>query len=412
MMNSLFESALGIKTPWHIQNLQFDEANKTLIIEIDFKRGTRFAYPGIDGLHPVHDTQIKRYRHLNFFQHECFLEVRVPRVKLPDGTVKIIEPEWSGKLDGFTLLFEALVVFLAQHSTFAFVANLLKISWHRVHAICTKYVNIALEHADLSEIHSIAIDETSCKKGHEYLTIVADMTQRRVVHVTPGKDAKTIDSFATYLQAHQGTPGQITSVSIDMSPAFIKGVSESLPDAQVTFDKFHVIAHASTALDETRRSEQKHESVLKGARWPLLKDTSHLNPEQREDRDILFAKHAQLRTVRAWCYREDLRDTLECKQIHVMEKKLKQWCTNVMRSKVEKMKRVAKMIRKHMDGIVQWARSRQTNGYIEALNGLFQAAKRKARGYTRFDTMRTVLFLIGGKLDFSSINPHVESYGR
>jgi transposase len=412
MMNVLFQSALGIKAPWHIHNLQFDEPKKTLVIEIDFQRGTRFAYPGIDGLHPVHDTQTKRYRHLNFFQHECYLEVRVPRVKLPDGSVKIIQPEWSGKLDGFTLLFEAFIVFLAQHSTFAFVANLMNISWHRIHAICTKYVDLALDNADLSTVHAVAIDETSCKKGHEYLTIVADMTQRRVVHVTPGKDAKTIESFATYLQGHKGLPEQITSVSIDMSPAFIKGVSASLPRAKITFDKFHVIAHASSALDETRRSEQKNESILKGTRWALLKDTGNLNAEQREERDMLFSQHAKLRTVRAWCYREYLRDILECKQINVLEKKLQQWCTNVMRSKVEKMKRVAKMIRNHMDGIVNWARSRQTNGYIEALNGLFQAAKRKARGYTRFGTMRTVIFLIGGKLDFSSINQHVGMYAR
>lgn len=412
MMNSLFESALGIKAPWHIRNLQFQEAEKTLLIEIDFNRGTRFAYPGTDGLHPVHDTQTKRYRHLNFFQHECFLEVRVPRVKLPDGTVKLVEPEWSGKLDGFTLLFEALVIFLAQHSTFAFVANLLNISWHRVHAICTKYVDLSLENADLSTLHAVAVDETSCRKGHDYLTIVADMTQRRVVHVTPGKDAKTIESFATYLQEHKGSPEQISSVSIDMSPAFIKGVGDSLPNAQITFDKFHVIAHASTALDETRRSEQKQEIALKGSRWPLLKDTGSLTASQKQDRDLLLTKHAQLRTVRAWCYREDLRVILNCKQIHVMEKKLKQWCTNVMRSKVEKMKRVANMIRKHMDGIVAWARSRQTNGFIEALNGLFQAAKRKARGYTRFATMRTVIFLIGGKLDFSPINQHVVAYAR
>ena len=85
---------------------------------------------------------------------------------------------------------------------------------------------------------------------------------------------------------------------------------------------------------------------------------------------------------------------------------LAQWCTNVMRSKVEAMKDVARMIRKHFDGIVAWTQTRQTNGFIEALNGLFQAAKRKARGYTRFKTMRTVLFLIAGKLDFSPINPH------
>ncbi|WP_249678826.1 transposase, partial [Cupriavidus necator] len=92
--------------------------------------------------------------------------------------------------------------------------------------------------------------------------------------------------------------------------------------------------------------------------------------------------------------------------INVVSAMLEQWCTNVMRSKVEPMKEVARMIRKHFDGIVAWTQTRQTNGFLEALNGLFQAAKRKARGYVSFKTMRTVIFLIAGKLDFSAINPH------
>jgi transposase len=98
MMNPLFEAALGLKSPWYIRQLNFEEANKTLTIEIDFVSGSRFEYPGIAGLHPVHDTQTKRYRHLNFFQHECFLEVRVPRLKLPDGSVKLYEIVWQSSL--------------------------------------------------------------------------------------------------------------------------------------------------------------------------------------------------------------------------------------------------------------------------------------------------------------------------
>jgi len=105
-------------------------------------------------------------------------------------------------------------------------------------------------------------------------------------------------------------------------------------------------------------------------------------------------------------YREQLREILDRKQIHVVSKMLRRWCGNVMRSKVEPMKDVARMIRRHFDGIVAWAQTRQTNGFIEAINGLFQAAKRKARGYASFKTMRTVLFLIAGKLDFSALNPH------
>jgi transposase len=406
MHNKLFETALGISTPWFIQGLDFDENKKLLVINIDFVAGTRFAHPDAEGLHPVHDTQIKRLRHLNFFQHETVLEVRVPRVKLPDGGTRVVDPDWAGKLDGFTLLFEAMVLAFCRHMPFSVVAKMVGLSWHRVHAICTRYVNIALADANLSSVTNVALDETSARKGHDYLTIAADMDERKVIFVTPGKDSVTIQTFAEYLTEHQASADQVASISIDMSPAFIKGVEDHLPNARITFDKFHVIAHASDAVSATRRIEQKIDPELKGMRWTLLKNRDKLCKDQRDDLDSLLAQYTTRRTARAWLYREQLRDILNRKQINVVSTALSQWCTNVLRSKVEPMKEVARMIRNHFDGIVAWSQTRQTNGFIEAINGLFQAAKRKARGFTRFETMRTVLFLIAGKLDFSKINPH------
>jgi len=406
LQNQLFAAALGISKPWYVRGIDFDAARKVLTIGIDFVAGSRFPAPGVEGAHPVHDTQTKRLRHLNFFQHECFLEVRTPRVKLPDGRVVQIEPDWFGKLSGFTLLFEALVLALAQQMTFAAVARLANESWHRVHAICSRYVDLAAAEADLSAMVAVAIDETACRRGHDYLTIAADAAERKVVFVTEGRDAKTIARCAEHLTTHKARPEQITSVSLDMSPAFLRGVADHLPKARVTFDKFHVVAHASTALDQTRRLEQRRDPSLKGLRWTLLKDRHRLSAEARADLDILISQAASKRTARAWLYREQLRAILDRKQINVVSALLKQWCTNVRRSKVEPMKEVAGMIRRHFDGIVAWTQTRQTNGFIEALNGLFQAAKRKARGYTRLATMRTVLFLIAGKLDFTRINPH------
>ncbi|RZF27814.1 transposase family protein, partial [Paraburkholderia sp. UYCP14C] len=123
MHSQLFEAALGISDPWFVSGVDFDAATKLLTIQIDFTAGSRFAHPEVAGVHPVHDTVGKRYRHLNFFQHDCYLEVRTPRVKLPDGRVALVEPDWAGKLSGFTLLFEAMVLTLAQQMPFAAVAR-------------------------------------------------------------------------------------------------------------------------------------------------------------------------------------------------------------------------------------------------------------------------------------------------
>lgn len=406
MSAKLFEAALGIVEPWYVQGVDFDADKKTLTIGVDFIAGSRFAVPDVEGAHPAHYTVTKRYRHLNFFQHECYLDVRMPRVRLPDGGVRLVEPDWAGKLAGFTLLFEALIITLCREMPFAAVARLVNLSWHRVAAICGCYVDLALDAADFSEVARLAVDETSRAKGHDYITLFADADERKVLFVAEGRGADTIAAFADNLTAHGGDPETIESVSIDMSPAFIKGVGEHLPHARITFDKFHVVAHASTAVDKTRRVEQKTDPSLKGLRWALLKDRNNLNPSAQADLDALVAQFTTKRTARAWLYREQLRDILDRKQINVVRGMLTQWCTNVMRSKVEPMKEVAKLIRNHMEGIVAWAQTRQTNGFLEALNGLFQAAKRKARGYGRFSTIRIVIFLIAGKLDFSGFNPH------
>lgn len=406
MHAKLFEAALGITDPWRVAGVDFDAARKALTISVDFVAGSRFAVPGVAGAHPVHDTVAKRYRHLNFFQHECYLEVRVPRVRLPEGGIRQVEPDWAGKLAGFTLLFEALVMALCREMPFAAVARVVNLSWHRVAAICKRYVDLALDQADFSEVRRVAADETSRARGHDYITLVADADARRVLFVTEGRDAATLKAFAEDLKAHGGDPLAIESVSIDMSPAFIKGVTAHLPQATITFDKFHVIAHASTAVDTMRCIEQRTDPALKGLRWKLLKDRDALAPAARAELDQFVSQVTTKRTARAWLYKEQLREILGRKQINVVRAMLWQWTVNVMRSKVEPMKAVARMIRKHLEGIVAWARTRQTNGFLEAINGLFQAAKRKARGYASFSTIRTVVFLLAGKLDFGKLNQH------
>ena len=408
MTSKVFEGALGIGAPWSVASVDFDEAAKVLTVLIDFKSGSRFAISGHGGVHPVHDTVTKTYRHMNFFQHECVLQVRTPRVKLPSGSVRLVEPDFAGRLSGFTLLFEAFILMLAKQMPFAAVARIVGESDHRVLAVCTRYVEIALGLADFSDVKALAIDETSRARGHDYVMLTADAVKRRVLFVTEGRDAKTIKELATHLEDHGCPPEQIDTVSIDMSPAFIKGVSQELPNARITFDKFHVVWHANAAVDKMRRIEQRTTTSLKGLRWSLLKDRANLKPAAAADLDALIAKMTTVRTARAWLYKEQLREILERKQINVVRSMLEHWCTCVMRSKVEPMKEVAALVRRHLEGIVAWAQTRQTNGFLEAINGLFQAAKRRARGFTRLSTIKTVIFLIVGKLDFHAINHHAQ----
>ena len=140
--------------------------------------------------------------------------------------------------------------------------------------------------------------------------------------------------------------------------------------------------------------KRKGDRSVASASKALLQDRASLRSEAAADLDALIAKMTAVRTARAWAYKEQWREML------------KHGCTCVMRSKVEPMKEVAAMVRRHLEGIVDWAETRQTNGFLEAINGLFQAAKRRARGFGNFETIKTVIFLIAGKLDFAAVNPH------
>jgi transposase len=407
-INELFAAALGISAPWYVKNVDLDVEKKTLTISIDFVKGSRFCCERAEGAHPVERTAMKSYRHLRFFEYSCVLEVREPSIKLPERRIVRIKPDWAGKLRGFTLLLEALVMTMLSKMPFKTVAELTGITWHCVHAIARKYVDLAVDKLDLSDVAMIAIDETSSRRGHQYLMFTADATARKVVFVAEGKSADTITAFREFLVAHGGKPEQITCVSIDMSKAFVEGVEENFPKATITFDKFHVIAHASDAVDAVRRGEQRTDPSLKGLRWALLKSSENLTRKQKADLTVFLATATTTRTAKAWRYRELLREILQCKQVNVVSTRLKSWCANVKRSKIEPMRKVAKMILDHFDGIVAWTRTRQTNGFLEAINGLFQSAKRKARGYGTFVTMRIVAYLVAGNLDFAAINPHVK----
>jgi transposase len=177
-----------------------------------------------------------------------------------------------------------------------------------------------------------------------------------VLAVVEGRDAKAVATIAEELRKHGCPPERIDSVSIDMSPAFIKGCTEELPTARITFDKFQVVWHANAAVDKMRRIEQRSDKSLKGMRWSLLKDRASLKPEAAADLDALIARMNTVRTARAWVYKEQLQEILERKQINVVRQMLLHWCTGVMRSKVKPMKEVAVMVRRHLDGIVAWAR--------------------------------------------------------
>src|SRR6516164_2722414 len=282
----LFRMALSIEPPWVVTKSEFDAAARRLDIHLDFARGSRFDCPecGVAGC-PAYDSEEKTWRHLNFFQHEAYLHARVPRVTCKECGIKQVPVPWARSDSGFTLLFEALVMAMVQAMPVAVVARMVDEWDTRLWRIIHHSVAAARAGADHSEVTSIAFDETASRRGHNYVSLFVDLVRRRVLFVAEGKDAGTVDAFAADLAAHGGNPEAVAEVCIDMSPAFIAGIAQSLTNAQITFDKFHLVKLINEAVDAVRRAEQKSHAELNKSRYLWLKNPRNLSERQRAQLD-------------------------------------------------------------------------------------------------------------------------------
>lgn len=403
----LFGMALGITEPWYITTLTFSKEQKRLDIQIDFRRGAAFPLAGHEGLHKVHDTVEKTWRHLNFFQHECFLHCRTPRVKLDSGQVLLANPPWAGKSVGFTLLFEALLLQLLTHMPVAEVSRIVGESDDKLWRMLERYVDLARLELDFSDVKAVGLDETSRRKGHDYITLFVDLEARRTMYVAEGKDAGTLPCFLMDFMAHGGKPEQIERLSMDMSPAFISAAERNLPKAEITFDRFHIMKLINEAVDEVRREEVKTEPLLRKARYVLLKNQENLSESQRAHREVLEQKGFRLKSYRAMRMREYFQEAYRQETAESFREHLYSWYWWASHSRIRPMVEVAKTIRNHWLGILNWVKNKDNNGILEGLNSLVQAAKSKARGYRTLKNLKLIAYLVTAKLDFSKVNPAV-----
>ena len=394
----LFQLALGLVPPWMVKACAFDADKKRLDIEIDFARGGKFPCPQCDRADcPVHDTSMQQWRHLDFFQHQAFLHSRTPRITCPDCGVRQIAVPWARAGSGFTLLFEALAMTLMTAMPVAAAARLMGEHDTRMWRVLHYWVETARERADYSEVRRVAIDETAAKRGHDYVSLFVDIDERRVLFVTEGRGADTVGRFADDLEAHNGDASHIKEVCIDMSAAFIKGVTENLTEAQITFDKFHAVKLVNDAVDKVRRDEAKSRPELKRSRYLWLKNEPKLSAQGRADLQALSRLH--LKTGRAYQIRLAFQEIYRQPTYEWGAMFLDRWYGWAIRSRLEPIKDVARAVMKHRDGILRWFESHIANGLIEGINSLVQAAKAKARGYRSIRTLTNITYLIAGKLD-------------
>jgi transposase len=317
-------------------------------------------------------------------------------------------------------LFEALALSLCQELPVRQAAELLRCSdkqlWRRIEY----YVNAARALDDMSEVSIVGIDETSLRKGQHYITVVHDLKAKRLLFACEGRDHQTVQDFAQDLKAHGGDPAQIKHVCQDMSAAYAKGVGEALPEAQISYDRFHVIAMAQEAMDEVRREEMRTEAgavktalgsndrkLLKSLTWGMRRNPKSWSKKQTSA--MHWLQHARLKSTRAWRLKMALREVyaraVASNDEGQARADLKDWLSWAQRCKLEPFKRLAKTIGQRLDGVVRGMLDNRSNAYVEAMNGLLQQAKRAARGFRTAANFIAIAYLRMSKLADLPANP-------
>ena len=390
----LFTLALQLTPEWKVVACELDQAAHRLTLKLDFKPGSRFPVPGANHqlLCAVHDTVQRTWRHLDFFQYQTELVARVPRVTTPEGKVVQVEVPWARPGSGFTLMMEAWALLLCEAMPVKEAGELLRESDTRLWRLVAHYVEAAHARRDWSRVRRIMIDETSARKGHKYVTSVVDADTRELLFMTEGREGASVAAFVEELRTHGVAPEQIELVSIDMSPAFEKGVREHLPKARIVFDHFHLMQMAGKALDDVRKLLRREGAELAGALWAIRGNVWTHTQEQTARRAQLARDYPKL--GRAMMLRETLQDVLSCEDPHA----LRWWVTRARRARLPPFAKLADSVMEHWEGIIAFLETRVTNGVIEGINGLLQLAKRMARGFRSFAHFRLMALLKAGKL--------------
>ena len=392
----IFNIALGLEEPWQIKEIVFTRESSRLDIYLEFTKGYKFKMD--DGNeYSAYDTVERTWQHLNFFQYKCYLHAKVPKVKQSDGKMKTQPVPWARQGSGFTLLFEAFSMLLIENEMpVNKAAKTMQIYPNRLWNIFKYWISIAHQKDTIEDLDKIGFDETSTKKGHNYVTTMVDLKQRRVLFATEGKGADCIEKSVTYLKEKQVEISSIKQVCIDMSPAFMSGCGKHLPDADITFDKFHVMKEVNKAMDELRKLERIGNDMLKKHKYTFLKNK--LTPKIKEERDLMLEMYPKL--GEGYRLKQLFKDFWGIQDKEDAEGYLAFWCDIATESGIFPFQKAVNTIKAHWSGIINYIESKINNGILEGLNSKIQLAKKRARGYKNIDNFINMIYLVCGKLKF------------
>jgi transposase len=343
-----------------------------------------------------YDTSRRRWRHLDMAATKVWLEADTARVDCRGcGRVRTQTVPWARHAARHSRDFEDMVAWLAQRADMTTVAALMRCSWAAVHDIAGRVVAERLDDERLNGLYRIGVDEISYRRGHRYLTIVADHDQARVVWVAKGKRGAALEGFFDALGGQRAA--QVQAISMDLGTIYRDAARRRIPQATICFDPFHVIQIVNRALDAVYKNTGRHHPTGVGDRaWRTTRVALRSGAENLTDdqRAILNAlRRDRYRLYRAWELKEGMRDLYRCVHPDDARLYLKRWITSALRSRIPAFVNLARQIRRNYDQIIAAVELGLSNARLEGINAKIRLIQRRGYGYRSTDSLANMIYL-------------------
>ena len=374
---------LGLKGQ-RVNQIKLDEQEQQLVIHCRRDK-RRNAIDPVTGKKGTINRYVRRQvRDVPLFGYPCVIEVELAQVFISKNERRMEHCEFVDKGWRFTRRFCRMISGLCRHMSIQAVSRHLGLRWETVKNIDKAYLEEtlpALDPTQLTGLKYLGVDEVARAKGHDYMTVIYDMVEGHLIGVETGRTADVFSGFLKQLPAE--TTNKIEAVAMDMGPSYQKSVRECLPNADIVFDRFHVMKNYSKALCSQRRIEFRKankagKELLTGTHYLVLKNADKLDESETQRLQRLLDENANLNTL--YIMKEQLQALWESETVELMQERLEAWCRIADQSTMLYLKKFAKMLRNHRVGICNYAKYKLTSARIEAGNISIGMIRKRARG--------------------------------
>ena len=399
-----YAQLLGLQPPWEVTDVDLDLKENRVSIRVEHPNGVKVTCPECGCACTIADRAPERsWRHLDTMQFETKLVARTPRSDCQKCGVKTIDVPWAGKNSRFTLMFESFALqVIAACGCVQQAKGLLRLGWDGVQRIMKRGVERGLQRRNLEEVPYVGIDEKSFRKRHNYVSVLNDLSEGRVLEVVEGRTMQSADSL--WNSVGEQVRSSVEAVAMDMWDAFIKSARSKVPEALIVHERFHIAGYLTKAVNQVRSKEyrelvQEGDASLKGTKHLWLFNMENISEDRWMEFDRLL--EMDLKCAEAWAMKETFRHFWDYKYAGNANKFFDKWLKWVEEHGEESMKKVGRMLTDHLPEVLNYFRHRITNAVSEGLNSKIQSIKSMARGFRGFANYRIRILFFCGKLDIA-----------